>query len=67
MIGPETEKVRVHHVEAGPLDLTLFTHSFLGLGQDAAQQLSLQQAQSRLLKPNEAKEVRLGNSKRSFN
>ena len=57
MIGPETEKVRVHHIKAGPLDLTLFTHSFLGLGQDAAQQLSLQLAQSRLLEPDKTNEA----------
>ena len=57
MIGPETEKIRVHHVQAGLLDLTLFTHSFLGLGQDAAQQLSLQQAHSRMVDPEKTDEV----------
>lgn len=57
MIGPETEKVRVHHVQAGSLELTLFTHSFLGLGQDAAQQLGLQLAEAKLLGSGEASKV----------
>lgn len=48
MVGPESEKVDVHHISAGSLDLTLFTHSFLGLGQDSAQQEGLQAAKAKL-------------------
>ena len=32
----------------GPLELLLFTHSFLGFGQDTAQQLALRLAASHL-------------------
>ena len=56
MVGSETDRVKVRHVVAGPLDLTLFTHSFLGLGQDSAQQLSFQTAQEKQIKPNAAAE-----------
>ncbi len=66
MIGPETEKVKVHHVKSGALDLTLFTHSFLGLGQDTAQQLSLRLAESRLSKPDVQNEVRLREALTAF-
>lgn len=44
LVGSDNEKVEVRHVMAGSLDLALFTHSFLGLGQDSAQQLSLKTA-----------------------
>ena len=46
--------MQVRHVKAGPLDLTLFTHSFLGLGQDAAQYEGLQLAKTKLKDDTEA-------------
>ena len=48
MVSSGREDARLYHVRLGGADLTLFTHSFLGLGQDSAQQLGLKTAQSRL-------------------
>ena len=48
MVSSGPENSRLYHVRLGGADLTLFTHSFLGLGQDSAQQLGLKTAQSRL-------------------
>ena len=48
MVSSGPENARLYHVRLGGADLTLFTHSFLGLGQDSAQQLGLKTAQSRL-------------------
>ena len=39
---------QLRHLSLGDLDLTLFTHSFLGYGQDAAHHLALRLSSSRL-------------------
>lgn len=57
MASADVDKSGIYHVLAGPLDLTLFTHSFLGLGQDVAQQLSLQLAAETLAKPESLAQV----------
>lgn len=48
MVGSGAEGVDAYHVVAGPLDLALFTHSFLGMGQDSAQHQGLLAAKDKL-------------------